>query len=301
MMRAICSEPEVNNFDWTWFFHEILKTILMKDVNTLLKVSVVTPSFDQSRFIEETILSVKNQSYSEIEHIIVDGGSTDGTLDILRKYKRLHWISERDRGQSDALNKGFKMATGEIIGWLNADDAYQPDAVETVVQFFHEHPNTGLVYGNVNIVDEDGEIIRTRYSPSFDLGLLVRGGHCYIQPATFFRRKIFDEVGYLDLAFHEAMDYEFFIRIGQRFKIKRIPRILGNFRAHAESKTFSGTTSERGRREVQEILRRYRRLGNSKYPRFLISLQDFAVMKYYKYYGGLRSLPRLIGYRLRHL
>jgi len=264
-------------------------------------VSIVTPSFNQARFIEETILSVRNQSFANIEHIIVDGGSMDGTLEILKKYNHLIWISEPDRGQSDALNKGFRKATGEIIGWLNADDTYEPDAVETVVGFFSKHPDVAMVYGFVNIVDEKGDVIRTRYSPDFDLGLLIRAGHCYIQPVTFFRRRVFDEVGYLDTAFHEAMDYEFFVRVGQRFNVKRIPKILGNYRTHSQSKTFSGSTSERGLKEREEILRRYASLRLSDPPTLLTFARDRAIMKYYKYYGGLRSLPKLISYRLKHL
>ncbi len=265
-----------------------------------MKLSIVTPSFNQARFIEETILSVRRQSYPNIEHIIVDGGSTDGTLEILRKYNHLIWISEPDKGQSDALNKGFQRATGDIIGWLNADDTYQQNAVETVLDFFSEHPEVAMVYGYVNIVDENGEVIRTRYSPDFDLGLLIRGGHCYVQPVTFFRRVAFDEVGYLDTSFHEAMDYEFFIRVGQRFQVKRIPKILGNYRTHSQSKTFSGSTRERGRRERDEILRRYASLGLSTSPRIVTFLKDRLVMKYYKYYGGFRSFPNLVSYYLKH-
>jgi glycosyltransferase involved in cell wall biosynthesis len=265
------------------------------------KISIVTPSLNQAHFIEDAIASVASQGYPYFEHIIVDGGSEDGTLDILKRSRHLVWFSERDRGQSDALNKGFKRASGEIIGWLNADDIYMPNAVQTVVDFFLAHPNVAMVYGFVNIVDESGDVLRTRYSPDFDLGLLVRGGHCYIQPVTFFRREVFEEVGYLDIELHEAMDFEFFIRVGQKLKIKRIPKILGNFRTHSRSKTFSGQMSERGLRERNEILNRYAPLGESDYPEVFMSLRDQVIMMFYRYYGGLRSLPKLIGYRLKHL
>ena len=126
-------------------------------------VSIVTPSLNQGRFIEETILSIKNQSYPNIEHIIVDGGSTDNTLDIIKKYDgtyNMRWLSEPDEGQSDAINKGWKMSKGEIIAYLNSDDTYMPRAVETAVKFLTEHPDISMVYGGFNYIDEHGEVIR---------------------------------------------------------------------------------------------------------------------------------------------
>src|SRR4030042_1306962 len=115
-------------------------------------VPIVPPSLNKGRFIEETILSIKNQTYPRIEHIVIDGGSTDETLDILKKYSNsLIWISEPDKGQSDAINKGWRMAKGDILGWLNADDTYMPWAVETAVRFFAENPDVGMVYGRCNI------------------------------------------------------------------------------------------------------------------------------------------------------
>ena len=126
-------------------------------------VSVVTPSYNKGAFIEETILSVKNQTYPRIEHIIIDGGSTDNTIDVIKKYEgtyNMHWVSEPDNGQSDAVNKGWRMARGEILGWLNSDDTYMPWAVETAVKFLTGHPNVSVVYGNCNIINV---IIRIRY------------------------------------------------------------------------------------------------------------------------------------------
>src|SRR4030042_2589290 len=139
--------------------------------NELPLVSIVTPSYNKARFIEETILSVKNQTYPRIEHIIIDGGSTDGTLDIIRKYSdSLTWISEPDKGQSDAINKGWKMSKGEILAYLNADDTYMPRAVETAVKFLADNMDVGLVYGECNIINEHGKVIGKYVADEFKPG-----------------------------------------------------------------------------------------------------------------------------------
>lgn len=194
-------------------------------------VTIVTPSLNQGRFIEQTILSVKNQTYPNIEHIVVDGGSTDETLDILRKYSdSLIWISEPDEGQSDAINKGWRMAKGEILGWLNSDDTYMPWAVQTAINFLSENPGIGMVYGGCNIIDERGKVTGQCVATEFDLAEMLcnRGG--VAQPAAFLRRALLDEVGYLDTNLHLAMDFDLWIRIGLRFKVKYIPQLLANFR-----------------------------------------------------------------------
>lgn len=264
-------------------------------------VSIVTPSLNQARFIEDAIVSVRSQNHPAIEHIIIDGGSTDGTQDTLKKYDHLIWISEKDRGQSDALNKGFQMAKGDVIGWLNADDFYEPGAVKTIVDAMNRQPDVAMVYGHVHIIDEKGGLIRTRYSPDFDLGLFIRTSRCYIQPVTFFRRAILKDIGFIDIDFHEAMDYEFFIRIGQRYGIRRMPCVLGRFRTHANSKTFSGTTSERGQKELEEIQRRYGTLGKAATPGVLLSVRDKTIMQYYRWYGAVRSIPLLMKYAFSKL
>ena len=133
---------------------------MMKKISEFPKISIVTPSLNQGQFIKRTILSVLKQGCHNIEYIVMDGGSTDNTVEILKKYEdRLIWKSEPDRGQSHAINKGFRMATGEIIGWLNSDDTYEPDALKTVIQFFSEHPEIDLIYGDCNMIDENDNII----------------------------------------------------------------------------------------------------------------------------------------------
>jgi len=197
---------------------------------TLPLVSIVTPSYNKGPFIEETILSIKNQTYPHIEHIVIDGGSTDGTLDILRKYEdSLTWISEPDKGQSDAINKGWRIAKGEILAYLNADDTYMPSAVETAVKFLGEHPDVAMVYGQCNLIDERGVVIG-RCGADSDLRKLLRGPCMIPQQTVFFRRRVIDDVGNLDANLHMAMDYDLWIRICLKFRIKYIPRVLANFR-----------------------------------------------------------------------
>ena len=194
-------------------------------------VSIITPSYNKGAFIEETILSVKNQTYPHIEHIVIDGGSTDGTLDILRKYGDiLTWISEPDKGQSDAINKGWRMAKGEILAYLNADDTYMPWAVETAVSFLSERPEVDMVYGQCNLIDENGRVTGQYTREEFDLTRLMCCW-CFIpQQTVFFRQEVLEEVGYLDTNLHMAMDLDMWIRIGLKFRIKYVPRLLANFR-----------------------------------------------------------------------
>jgi len=196
-------------------------------------VSVVTPSYNKGAFIEETIISVKNQTYPRAEHIIIDGGSTDNTLNVIKKYEgayNMQWVSEPDNGQSDAVNKGWRMAEGEILGWLNSDDTYMPWAIETAVKILTDHPDVSMVYGDCNIVNEYGEVISRCSAREFNLKEMLCRGNMVPQPAAFLRREVLDEVGYLDTNLHFAMDFDFWIRIGLKFKVEYIPQLLANFR-----------------------------------------------------------------------
>jgi len=197
-------------------------------------VSVVTPSYNQGHFIEENILSVKSQDYPNIEHIVIDGGSTDGTVEILKQYEgtyNLRWISEPDEGHADAVNKGFAMAKGEIIGWLNSDDVYfDKSTISAVVEVFQKHPEVDIVYGDVAYIWEDGTILRVQCVPSFRYSRLLRG--CFLeQPAVFFRRHVVENHK-LDKRLKVAIDYEYWLRIGKLFRFIHIPRILAADRNH---------------------------------------------------------------------
>ena len=203
------------------------------------KISIITPSFNQAQFIEENIKSVLSQNYPNIEHIIIDGGSTDGTLEILKKYRHLLYISEQDKGQSQALNKGFKMATGEIIGWLNSDDTYCPEIFQIVAEKFGDK-EVMVICGDGFEIDENGKIIRALYSigtSQEDLIKYWKWRYQFVQPAFFFRKNVFDKVGYIDESLYYAMDCDFFIRLGKMYQFHRIEKPLANYRLHPKSKT----------------------------------------------------------------
>lgn len=204
-------------------------------------VSIVTPSYNQGEFIEDTILSVKNQDYPNIEHIIVDGGSTDNTLEILEKYQgkyNMRWISEADKGQSDAVNKGFKMTRGEIIGWLNSDDVYfNKHVIRDVVSFFNCKPNADVVYGDLALIDRNGLILKIDVAPSFTRSRLERG--LFIpQPASFIKKNVLTEY-LLDENLKFFMDYDFWLRISERgYKFYHLRRILAAGRHYPQRKTL---------------------------------------------------------------
>jgi len=206
--------------------------------NTAL-VSIVTPSFNQARFLEKAIDSVLNQDYPFIEYLVIDGGSTDGSLDIIRKYanRLTTWLSEKDNGQTDAINKGFVQAKGEILAWLNSDDTYEPGAVSEAVNFLQSHPETGMVYGDANMINEQGQVIG-RFSAAQTDYLRLRRGYVHIpQSASFFLADLWRQVGPLDPTFYFAMDYDLWIRLARITKLQYLPRLWANFRLHSQGKT----------------------------------------------------------------
>jgi glycosyltransferase involved in cell wall biosynthesis len=240
----------------------------MSDTNPLKRglpsITIITPSFNQGRFIEQTIQSVLDQRYPNLEYIVVDGGSRDETIDILKRYDgRLRWISEKDTGQSDAINKGFRMAKGEILAWLNSDDIYLPGALEKVGRYFAEQPGVMMVYGEGYMLDERGNV-KCRFpftEPKFDLWKLIYFGDYVLQQSTFFRRSVFDAIEMLDESLHYTMDWDLFIRIGKRFRVDYIPEYLGAIREHGEAKTSVGGV---GRfEEIKSIIRKH---GVMRYP-----------------------------------
>lgn len=201
-------------------------------------VTIVTPSLDQGRFIRETIESVLTQDYQNIEYIIVDGGSTDETMDIIREYgERIRWISEKDNGQAAAINKGWKMGRGQIFAWINSDDTYLPGAVTNAVTYLTADPDRMLVYGEGWHITESNEIIE-RY-PSEPFNLMRLAETCYIcQPTVFFRRELVDEIGYLDESLNYCMDYDYWIRTAKKYPLSYTQTYLAKSRLYAGTKTL---------------------------------------------------------------
>lgn len=198
------------------------------------KVSIVTPSYNQARYLEETIRSVLAQDYPNIEYIIVDGGSEDESVEIIQRYERhlAWWVSEKDRGHADALNKGFAHASGEILAWLNSDDTYLPGAVSEAVSFLAAHPEVGMVYADANLIDDNGKIIGRFASRQTNYARMLRGSVHIPQATTFFRAELWRKVGPLDLSLFFAFDYDFWVKLAKISEVRYIPKLWANFRIH---------------------------------------------------------------------
>lgn len=222
-------------------------------------VSIITPSYNQGRFIKQTIDSVLSQDYPAIEYIVVDGGSNDETLDILKSYGRdLKWISEKDSGQSDAIGKGFEMSNGDILAWLNSDDTYLDGAVSKSVEYLVRHPEIGLLYGKSYYVDEQGVKIGEYPTGDFDMDRLAYFNFIS-QPSVFFRKEVYIKAGKIDKELSYSMDYDLWVRMAKRCAIKYLPDYLSCYRLHGESKTISLKHSAENSREALKVpLEHYR-------------------------------------------
>lgn len=206
------------------------------------KISIVMPSYNQVRFIEKSILSILNQDYSNYELIIIDGGSLDGTVEIIKKYNQhiTYWVSESDRGQSDALNKGFELATGDIFGWLNSDDIYMPDTFINVVDVIRQHSTKKIVYGDWLEIDEYDRILAREYAFPINIGQTKYEGVSINAQSMFWHRSVHDRFGKFDASLHFTMDCEMVLSFALNegcSAFMRIPHVLGCFRRYDGQKT----------------------------------------------------------------
>lgn len=205
-----------------------------------MKVSVITPSYNQAAFLDLTIRSVLGQNYPDLEYLIVDGASTDGSQEIIQQYRDqlAWWVSEPDSGQAEAINKGFRKATGDIIAWLNSDDVYAPGAISAAVKVLSENPEIGLVYGNAVSFDQDGLPLNDLVFDDWGLeGLVAFNIIC--QPAVFMRRSILESAGYLDETYHMLLDHHLWLRIARVVKIGHVPEVWAFARHHSDAKNVA--------------------------------------------------------------
>lgn len=236
--------PPEGKSGWPWTEETPQTPDTMLDGQPWPKVSIVTPSYNQGQFLEETIRSILLQGYPNLEYFIIDGGSTDQSCDIIQKYEPWidFWVSEPDNGQTDALNKGFKKTTGDIAAWLNSDDVYTKGSMIKAVDQLVRHPDAMMIYGECHYIDEFGKpIFRPTYRPKkCDYSGLLEG--CFIaQPSVFFKRLVLEHIGYLNTSLQYCFDYDLWLSIARSFKIQYTRSKLSKFRIHGNSKTGSQT------------------------------------------------------------
>ncbi len=232
-------------------------TVLWTTWSMAHKLSIITPSYNQGRFIERTIESVISQQFTgSLEYLVIDGGSNDETVSILKRYGNvLSWISEKDSGQADAVNKGLAQSTGEIVGWLNSDDIYYSDAFRNVCETFDSDPSLDIIYGDANHIDEQDHVIEPY--PTEDISISRLMTTCYIcQPAVFFRRNVIDRFGFLNAELQFCMDYEYWVRLAAAgAKFFRLRRVLAGSRLYAQNKTLGSRVQVHA--EINDMLRQH--------------------------------------------
>ncbi len=235
--------PPPGKTGWPWDQAPASLPDSMPDGNPWPRISIVTPSYNQAEFLEETLRSVLLQAYPALEFIVIDGNSSDGSQELIEKYAPWldYWVSEPDRGQSHAINKGFQRATGELLAWLNSDDIYLPNALATIAQAAAKYPQADLIYGDCDAIDRNGAFLfKCEQVKEYDQRWLLEQGNIIAQPSAFFRRQAFLTVGGVDEELHYVMDWDLWLRLGSRGQAVYIPEELACMRIYPEAKSSAG-------------------------------------------------------------
>lgn len=263
--------PPPDRIGWPWTEESPAMPVTTRDGRLWPLISIVTPSYNQASFLEETIRSVLLQGYPNLEYVVIDGGSDDRSIEIIKRYERwlAHWVSEPDQGQSHAINKGFARATGQIFAWLNSDDVYEPRVLQQVATHLERNPECKLVYGNGCYVDLDGQKYdRCDWIQPFDRRHFLTFNFI-LQPAAFWRRSLWEQAGPLDVQYHYAMDWEWLIRATNATEPTYLPVELARWRIGPEIKTRSGGRARRA--EVADVARQY---GGIRQPTYIVYQLD---------------------------
>lgn len=245
MKQSLLAElptPAVNRCEWPWTEVTKQNRILEGDNKNWPKVTIVTPSFNQGQYLEETIRSVLLQGYPNLEYIVIDGGSTDNSVEIIRKYEPWlsFWISEPDQGQADAINKGFAKSSGEFLGWINSDDYLYPGVIKRVVEIFQADRSVDMIYGDVDRGWSENKLAGRLFGEKIEFIEMLRTVRVPIpQQGSLWRRSVIDRVGNLDARWQVVLDQEFFTRVAEKCKIRYLPVVMGFFRLHDNSKSIS--------------------------------------------------------------
>jgi glycosyltransferase involved in cell wall biosynthesis len=280
--------PPPGKSGWPWTTQARLLPAKMPDGSEWPRISIVTPSYNQGKFIEATIRSVLLQGYPNLEYIIIDGGSTDQSVEIIKKYEQylFYWHSRKDKGQADAINQGLEKSSGNILGWINSDDVYVKGAFHKIVKAFHSHPNYIVVHGNRILINEVGNVIGWSCMPPFDPKTLI---YNLYSETVFWKRSAMEEVGLLNPSLQFAMDLEFFCRLYNYGKFFKLNDYLGYFRCYAENK--SSTIPHIGR---EEAAREWRKIfGSEKMNKILKVNKNFSY--FFKLSTELIKEPVLVG------
>lgn len=245
------------------------------------RISIVTPSYNQAKFLEETILSVINQNYDNLEYIIIDGGSNDNSIEIIKKYEKYltYWFSEKDGGQTEAINKGLKKITGDIWAFICSDDVYSKGAFEKCIKTFEDNPKVDAIYGDCNFINSEGIVTRVKKPPKFDRSRLLKGNYIY-QPSVFCRNKTIKEFGYFNENLDFGMDYEYWLRISQKKNMMYVDYNFSNYRLHSNSKSMKSIVKQQ--KDVRDIKINYGVGGlyaNISFLKFLLVGKYFYLLK----------------------